>query len=153
MKQLIIYSNTSSVEKLYYSPQTKYAKVMFLQVSVCPQSWGGGMHGRGHAWWQGGMCGGKGHAWWWGACMVVGGMHGGGGGMHGGGGLHGSRGACMVTGGCVVAGGGCVGCDEIRSMRGRYASYWNAFLCYDAVYWEERITTSTLDQLKVSRAF
>ena len=25
-------------------------------------------------------------------------------------------------------GGACVGYDEIRSMSGRYASYWNAFL-------------------------
>ena len=32
-------------------------------------------------------------------------------------------------GGCVVAG-GCVGYDEIRSMSGRYASYWNAFLLF-----------------------
>ena len=63
-----------------YRPQTKFAKVMFLQVSVCPQGghawlWGacmvagegacvvlGGMHG----------CGGGGHVWLWGACMVVG---------------------------------------------------------------------------------
>ena len=43
----------------------------------------------------------------------------------------------MVAGACVVAGGGgvlgcggraCMGYDEIRSMSGRYASYWNAFL-------------------------
>ena len=47
----------------FYRPQTKFAKVMFLQVSVCPQGVGecmagggvwqgtcvvGGMHGRGH---------------------------------------------------------------------------------------------------------
>ena len=46
-------------------------------------------------------------------------------------------GACMVAegaGACAVAGGrawlrgGGVGYDEIRSMSGRYASYWNAFL-------------------------
>ena len=70
-----------------------------------------------------------GHAWCWeGVC--------------GGGGRHGARGACMVPGGacvvlggmhgagrtCVVAGGPCMGYDEIRSMSGRYASYWNAFL-------------------------
>ena len=42
----------------------KFAKVMFLQVSVCPQR--GGMHGGGHAWqgvcmvW-GMLC--RGHAW------------------------------------------------------------------------------------------
>ena len=65
-----------------YRPQTKFAKVMFLQVSVCPQE--GGMRGcsggrggcvwllRGHAWllWGGmhgcswgGICGEEGHAW------------------------------------------------------------------------------------------
>ena len=39
------------------------------------------------------------------------------------------RGVCMVARGGVVAPGGvCVGYDEIRSMSGRYASYWNAFL-------------------------
>ena len=49
---------------------------------------------------QGGMCGCQGgHAWLWGVCMVVGGM----------------KGVCM-------------GYDEIWSMTGRYASYWNAFL-------------------------
>ena len=37
----------------YYRPQTKFAKVMFLQVSVCPQG-GGGMHGCSGG---GGMCG------------------------------------------------------------------------------------------------
>ena len=47
----------------------------------------------------------------------------------------GCRGACVVAGGaCMVVGGmcgcgvACVGYDEIRSMSGRYASYWNAFL-------------------------
>ena len=29
---------------------------------------------------------------------------------------------------CVVFPGACIGCDEIRSMSGPYASYWNAFL-------------------------
>ena len=45
-----------------YRPQTKFAKVMFLQMSVCPQggvrAWlpgacmvkGGGMHGEGGVW-------------------------------------------------------------------------------------------------------
>ena len=45
-------------------------------------------------------------------------------------------GACVVEGGaCVVEGGhvwlwrgACIGYDKIRSMSGRYASYWNAFL-------------------------
>ena len=63
------------------------------------------------------------------------------------GGMHGCRGvcvvaegACMALGSCVVArgcmvgghawwpGGACVGYDEIWSMSGRYAFYWNAFL-------------------------
>ena len=51
------------------------------------------------------------------------------------GGVHGSRGACVFAWGCMVAGGhawllvgACVGYDNIRSMSGRYASYWNAFL-------------------------
>ena len=114
----------------------------------------GGMHG---SWWRG-MCGcwwgacmvaGGGHAWllvggmhgcWWGACVVAGGGHAwllvgsvngcwqGGhawllGGMPGcWWGVHGWWGACMA------AGGPCLGYDEIQSMSGRYASYWNAFL-------------------------
>ena len=71
--------------------------------------------------------------------------------MVAGGGIHGGRGVCVVVGSmrgcggwvCVVAGGtcvvagwcvwllggGCAGYDEIRSMSGQYASYWNAFLC------------------------
>ena len=56
------------------------------------------------------------------------------------GGMHGcSGGVCVVAlGGCMVALGGVRGCwggvhgirrdTEIRSMSGRYASYWNAFL-------------------------
>ena len=49
-----------------YRPQTKFAKVMFLQVSVILSTGGG------HAWLLGG------HAWLlWGACVVaLGGMHG-----------------------------------------------------------------------------
>ena len=49
----------------FYRPQTKFAKVMFLQVSVCPQG--------GHAWllW-GGMCGCPGgHVWLLGGACVV----------------------------------------------------------------------------------
>ena len=38
------------------------------------------------------------------------------------GGVHGCRGVCMAAGGV------CIGYNEIRSMRGRYTSYWNAFL-------------------------
>ena len=70
--------------------------------------------------------------WLWGACVAVGGMRGCGGhvwllgGMCGcREGMHGCGGACMVAGGMVVA---CIGYDEIRSMSGRYTSYWNAFL-------------------------
>ena len=87
----------------------------------------GGMSGcQGCVWLRGDMCGcqgvcmiaggacmvaGGGAAWLWEgeACVVAGG--------------------CMVAGGaCVVAEGACIGYDEIRSMSGRYASYWNAFL-------------------------
>ena len=66
----------------FYRPQTKFAKVMFLQVSVCPQRGG-------HAW----LLPGGG-----GACMVAwGGVHGcSRGGMHG----------CLGGLGCVVAPGG-----------------------------------------------
>ena len=80
----------------------------------------------GHAWlpWGGmpgcsggGMCGcsgGGGHVWLLrGACVVApGGMRGFLGSMHG------------------FSGGMCGFFDEIRSMSGQYASYWNAFLCY-----------------------
>ena len=50
---------------------------------------------------------------------------------------HGCQGACMVAGGCAwlteeghawLLGGACVGYNEIRSMSGWYAFYWNAFL-------------------------
>ena len=78
---------------VYYRPQTKFAKVLFLQVSVCPR--GGGVRGSGD--------------------------------MH-------TR--VCVAGGCVV--GAVCGMHAppqqilrdtvIRSMSGRYASYWNAFL-------------------------
>ena len=88
----------------------------------------GGMHGRGVC-----MAGGT---WQWGACMtevcVAGGMEGG---MEGG--VCG-RGACIAGGhawqeghawqGGVHGGGVCGRYYEIRSMSGRYASYWNAFL-------------------------
>ena len=58
----------------FYRPQMKFAKVMFLQVSVCPQ-WGG-MCGCS----QGGVCvvAPGGHAWllWGGhAWLLWGGMH------------------------------------------------------------------------------
>ena len=80
-----------------YHPQTKFAKVMFLQASVCPQG--------------GGVCvvAPGGHAW-----LLWGGMHGCSGGhvwlLWGVGGMHGCWGACMVApgGACAVALGGCV---------------------------------------------
>ena len=78
----------------------------------------------GHAWLlPGGMCGCS-----RGACMVFSG------------GIHGFFwghawffwwGVCMVFSGWRVwslGGGACIGYDEIRSMSGQYASYWNAFL-------------------------
>ena len=79
------------------------------------------MHGReGHAWQGGCMVGGDMCGWghvWQGVCMA--------GGMHG-------RGVCMMGEhawwGACVAGGVCARYYEIRSMSGRYASYWSAFL-------------------------
>ena len=83
----------------------------------------------------------------WGACMVTkgehawlwGGMCGCWGGMHGCQGACGCWGACMVAGGhawlggMCGRGGACVGYDEIRSMSGRYASYWNALMYVTAI--------------------
>ena len=78
----------------------------------------GGVHGRGHAWW--------GEHAWQGTC-VAGGMCG--------------RGACMAGGVCMARGACVAGGHawytpprryyEIRSMSGRYASYWNAFLLFN----------------------
>ena len=116
----------------------------------------GGAGGRawqgGHAWrggaWQGGSCVVGGHAWFYSA---VGGLRG-----FIRGGVHGFIwGACVVLFGGVhgfIRGGVCgfirggvrgfiwrggvrvffsfSGYNEIRSMSGRYASYWNAFLSY-----------------------
>ena len=90
-----------------YRPQTKFAEVMFLQVSVCP--WGmacvpGGWHT-----WQGVAC------MAWGACVTRGGACVAGpcmsGGMHGD--VHGSGGMCMAGGVCgregMHARGACMG--------------------------------------------
>ena len=101
---------------------------------ACVVAWGG-VHGcsGGHAWLlQGGLHGCSGG---------VGGMHGCSGGMHGysGGHVWLLWGVCMVAprGACIVAPGGHAWLlwggmrgvfDEIRSMSGWYASYWNAFL-------------------------
>ena len=85
--------------------------------AACVVAGGACMVAGGHAWLLGG------HAWLLGVCMVaVGhvwllwGVHGCQGGMHG------CWGAFMVTRRA------CVGYDEIWSMSGQYASYWNAFL-------------------------
>ena len=61
----------------------------------------------------GGMCG-------WGACMVAGVCV-----VRG---VCGCRGVCMAIRGHAWLWGACMGYDEIRSMSGQYASYWNAFL-------------------------
>ena len=140
-----------STERSFYRPQMKFAKVMFFQVSVCPHRGGGGMHGcsgggmrgffwgacmvfpGGHAWFflgEGGVCvffwgGGYvwllqgGHVWLlWGVCMVF------------------SRGVHGFSWGHAwfFPEGVCIGYDEIRSMSGRYASYWNAFLLLKYIY-------------------
>ena len=104
----------------------------YVSTGVCPHR--GGMHG-----WLG-LCGCSGgcmcgcswgwHVWLlWGACMVSWGAY-----------TVALEGMCMVAlgghawflvggmHGFFRGGGACVGYDEIRSMSGRYASYWNAFL-------------------------
>ena len=49
--------------------------------------------------------------------------------VHGKGGVHGEGGACVAKGGaCVVCTSPRHSTRYGRSMRGRYASYWNAFL-------------------------
>ena len=69
----------------------------------------------GHAWFfPGGM-----HGFFWGACMVF------------------SRGHAWF-----FLGGACIGYDEIRSMSGRYASYWNAFLCDKCIVWIKYLISS-----------
>ena len=82
-----------------YHPQTKFAKVMFLHLSVSHS-----VHG-------GGACVVGGHAWQegvWGVACMAGGVRGGGCARH----------ACPHPNTTRYG----------RSMRGRYASYWNAFL-------------------------
>ena len=77
-----------------------------MVVGACVVAWGGG---GGCVVAGGGMCGCRG------ACVVAGGKHG-------------CWGACVVVGGMCDGRGACMGYDEIRSMSGQYASYWNAFL-------------------------
>ena len=114
---------------IYLPPANQVCEGYVLQVSVCPQ---------GGAWLLLG-----GHAWLlWGGCVVAPGGHaccsGGGVWLLQGGHawlLQGGH-AWLLPGGCVVAPGGVHGFlrgrawffDEMRSMSGRYASYWNAFL-------------------------
>ena len=135
-------TTTVYVISYLYRPQTKFAKVIFSQVSVCSQ--GGGVHGKGVCM-AGGMCG-RG-ACMAGGCACQGCMHGWGVCMSGG---HAWQGACMTggmhgTGVCVAGGvwltrghawqGGAWHAHppasryyEIWSMSGRYTSYWKAFL-------------------------
>ena len=146
-----------------YRPQRSWGKVIFSQASVILLT-GGCVWRGGHVWqgghaWQG-ACVAGGHVWvgvcMAGGCMVGGacmaGVHAWGVGcMHGeGAGMHGKRGACMMKGGmhgkeaCVVKG-VWYACPPShpstrygRSMRGRYASYLNAFLlnliCYKMIW-------------------
>ena len=113
---------------------------MFLHLSVILLTGGGGVHScyGGHVWLlRGGVCGCSrkggcrawllqgGHAWLlWGACMVArGGMCGCSGGW--------GRCAWLLRGdvrGCLGGVHGIRRDTQIRSMSGRYASYWNAFL-------------------------
>ena len=57
-----------------------------------------------------------------GVCVVAGGMH------CCRGGVRGCGGHAWLWGGMRGCRGACVGYDEIRSMSGQHASYWNAFL-------------------------
>ena len=97
---------------------------MFIFSYYRPQTKPGGAWLPGGVRLLGGVCGCGGGAcmvaggcvWLWEGCMVVGGVHGYG------------EGACVVVGGVHGCQGACIGYDEIRSMSGWYASYWNAFL-------------------------
>ena len=128
----------------FYRPQTKFAKVMFLQVSVCPHRGGargfilggvrdfirGGMRGfisggvwfylGGPAWFYLG-----GHVWFYsgGMWFYLGGRVW----FYSGGHAWFSGGVCGFSGG-VRGFFSFFGYNEIRSMSGRYTSYWNAFL-------------------------
>ena len=124
-----IFNDTEIILILFYRPQRSWGKVIYSEVCVKNSVHRGDMHGRGvcmvggacmvgeacmvggHAW-LGGMCG-RGHVWLGGAWLEG---HAWLGGMHGWGSVW--QGACVVGG--VVR--------SIRSMSGRYASYWNAFL-------------------------
>ena len=124
----------------YYHPQRSWGKVIFSEACVNNSvhrhnSILGFMVGcvwlhRGHAWFYlGGM-----HGFIWGACMVLFGGHA----WFYSGGMH-----SFIWGVCMVLFGGMhgfiqggmhgffsfqFGYNVVRSMSGRYASYWNAFL-------------------------
>ena len=110
---------------------------------------GEGVHGEQGCVVKGCMCGEGGHAWQRGACVAKGGMCGKGGHVWQRGRGAWQKGVCMAKGeACMIKGdmcgkggmrgkgghawqmGGMCGIrdTEIRSMSGRYASYWNAFL-------------------------
>ena len=115
------YPDCEQATELYYRPQTKFAKVMFLHLSVshsvhrgggaCVVAGGacvvvGGRRGCGGCAWLQGVCMvAGGCAWLQGVCMVAGDVHGCGGDMHGCGGMHGCRGCTWLWGACMVAGG------------------------------------------------
>ena len=83
-------------------------RVWFLPGGACVVFAGGAcvVFAGGHAWFLPG-----GHAW-----FLLGGM-------------------CGFSGGHAwfFPGGACIGYDEIRSMSGQYASYWNAYLLLSAL--------------------
>ena len=75
----------------------------------------------------------RGGAWAGGACMAGGDMHGGGGCVWRGS-MHGWGGACVVGGMRAMHARPTSAPDTTRygrSMRGRYVSYWNAFMFLD----------------------
>ena len=102
------YGLQARLKKNYYRPQTKFAKVMFLQVSVCPQ---GGVSGPGGSAASGGACSrgvcSRGGAWS-GRGLLLGGAWSGG---------AWSRGGVWRP-----------PCDGYCC--GWYTSYWNAFLLW-----------------------
>ena len=124
---------SSKIHQYFYLPQLSWGKVIFSEACVNNSVHGGAcvVAPGGYVWfYSGGMHGfiwGGVRGFIWGACVVL------------------FRGACMVLfgeacvvlfrGACVALFGGGVhgffsffGYNEIRSMSGRYASYWNAFL-------------------------
>ena len=132
-------------------PATKLGQG-YIFTGVCDSVNRGGVRG---CW--GGACvvaPGGGHVWFLpgGACVVALG-----GGMRGCSGGHAwllpGR-ACMVFAGghaWFFLGGACVGYDEIRSMSGRYASYWNAFLLYIVLHSASSRTRTHTDAPSWSR--